>query len=214
MRPDPAGRRQFVGHARPAFPLVVERDAGVHHRAPLRQKDVVYGPVEAAGAAQPGHVPAAGHELGLLALENPAPVERPAFGAGARLAVVENLEAGEHPLAFLAAAAEAPAPGDAITAIDLDRLPAALHGSAGEHRVTLMTVNLLDPVIRQTERDQLADAVIGEVPADRATALGEQLDHPRIGDRINLQPTQRARDHHAIAAGLAQLFDERFWQAL
>src|SRR3954469_15085618 len=104
MRPDPARRRQFIRHTRPALPLVVERHAGMHHRAPLRQKDIMHGPVEAAGAAQPGDVPAARHDLGFIALEDAAPVERLALGADARLAVLDDLEAAEHPLALLAAA--------------------------------------------------------------------------------------------------------------
>ena len=53
--------------------------------------------------------------------------------AAARLAVVENLEAAEHPGGFMTAAAEGPAPADAIAALDRHRLAAALHRGAGNH---------------------------------------------------------------------------------
>src|SRR4029077_925038 len=63
VRPDPALDRQGIGGPGPALPLVVERDAGVRHRPPLGQEDVLTRPVEAAGAAQPSHIPAAGDDL-------------------------------------------------------------------------------------------------------------------------------------------------------
>ena len=47
--PDPGLGRQAVRNPRPALPLIVERDAGVDHRSPLRQEDIVDRPVEAAG---------------------------------------------------------------------------------------------------------------------------------------------------------------------
>ena len=75
-------------------------------------------------------------------------------------------------------------------------------------------MDLTDAVLRQAERDELADAVVGEVPADRAASLGQQLDDAQIGQRIGLQPAQRARDHHPVEAGGAQLFDQCARQAL
>src|SRR5439155_14337082 len=106
-----------IGGPRPALPLVFQRDAGVGHRPPLRQEDVVDGPVEAAGAAQPGDIPAARNDLRLGPREDTAPV----YGAvrvGPRLAVHDNLEAAEHPGGLLAAAAKAPAPADPVAARD------------------------------------------------------------------------------------------------
>src|ERR1700687_27874 len=58
MWPDPGLCRQRVRDSRPVAPLVVEWDPGGAHRPPLRQKDVVDRPVEAAGRTEPGHVPA------------------------------------------------------------------------------------------------------------------------------------------------------------
>src|SRR2546427_1784316 len=46
---EPRLRGQRVRDSRPAAPLIVERDAGVHHRPPLREEDIVDRPVEAAG---------------------------------------------------------------------------------------------------------------------------------------------------------------------
>jgi hypothetical protein len=43
----------------PARPLVLERDTDLRHCPPFRQEDVLDRPVEAAGPAQPGDVPAA-----------------------------------------------------------------------------------------------------------------------------------------------------------
>ena len=60
----------------------------------------------------------------------------------------------------------------------------------------------------------MADAVVGEVPADRAGALGQQLHDAQIGQRIDLQAAQRARDHHSVEAGGVQLFDQGRRQAL
>src|SRR5581483_4966330 len=151
--------------------------------APFGQKHVLYRPVEAAGAAQPGDVPAPGHDLGLGAGEHAAPVERLSLRAQPRLAVVENLEAAQHPGAFLAAAAEAPAAADAVAALDRHRLSAALHRGAGDDGVGAGAVKFAHAVVGQAEGDELADAVVGEVPADRAGPLGEQLDNPQIGQR-------------------------------
>ena len=52
--------------------------------------------------------------------------------------------------------------------------------------------------VRQAERHELADAVVGDVPADRTGAFGQQFHDPQIGQRIDLQPAQRARDDHAV----------------
>ena len=66
----------------------------------------------------------------------------------------------------------------------------------------------MDPVVRQAESDKLADAVVGEVPADRTGALGQQLHDAQVGQRIDLQAPKRARDHHPVEAGGVELFHE------
>src|SRR5688572_6710992 len=83
MGPDPGLGRQRVRDSRPVAPLVVERHAGVDHRAPLRQEDVVERPVEAAGGTEPGHVPASRDDLRFGAMEDAAPVDRGAIRAAA-----------------------------------------------------------------------------------------------------------------------------------
>src|SRR5438067_1605987 len=103
-----------------------------------------------------------------------------------RFAVFEDLEAAGHPAAVVTAAAELPASADAVAALDRHRLPAALHGGAGD-RGRPVPVDFADAVLRQAERDELADAVVGEVPADRAAPLGQELDNAQIGQRIGLQ---------------------------
>src|SRR5205823_8265890 len=100
-----------------------------------------------------------------------------------------HLEAPQHPGGLLTAAAELPASADAVTARGRHRLPAAGYRGAGDDRVGPLPVDLLDPVIRQPERHQLADAAIAEVPTDRADALGQRLDDAQIGQRVDLQPT-------------------------
>ena len=77
-----------------------------------------------------------------------------------------------------------------------------------------LAVDLVHALVRQAERDELADAVVAEVPADRAGALGQQLDDAQIGQRVDLQAAERARDHHAVEAGFAQLLDQGRRQAL
>ena len=69
-------------------------------------------------------------------------------------------------------------------------------------------------LVGQAERHELADAAVAEVPADRAGALGQQLHCAQVGQRVDLQAAQLARDHHPVEAGGAQLFDQRFRQAL
>src|SRR5262249_18345228 len=120
---DPGLGRHGVGDPRPALPLVVQRGAGVGYRPPLRQEDVLDRPVEAAGPAQSGHVPALLDDLRFRTREDPTPVDRSAVRAAARLAAVENLEAAQHPGALLTAAAEAPATADAVTTLDRHCLP-------------------------------------------------------------------------------------------
>ena len=187
-------------------PLVVERYAGMNHRAPLRQKEIRHRPIEAPGAAQPAHLPAAGNDLDLGAREQAAP-EHAAVVAAARLAVVENLEAAEHPGGFMAAAAEGPAPADAIAALDRHRLAAALHRGAGNHGTMALRIDLLHAVVRKAERDQLADAVVGDVPADRACAFGQELDDADVGQRIGLQAAERPRQQEAVKARRVHLLD-------
>ena len=214
VRPDPGLARQGVGDPRPARPLVVQRHADMRARPPLRQEDVLHRPVEAAGPAQPGHVPAPRHDRRFRARKHPAPVERTAIRAAARFAVVEDLEAPQHPGALLAAAAEGPVPVDAVAALDRHRLPAALHRGAGDDGRVPVRVDLVHALVRQPERDELADAVVGKVPADRAGALGQQLHDAQVGQRIDLQAAQRARDHHSVEAGGVQLLDQGRRQAL
>src|SRR5579862_5256157 len=214
MRTNPALGRQRISGAGPALPLVVERDAGMDHGATRRQENIVDRPVEAAGPAQPGHVPAARNHLRLGAAEHPAPIEGLAVGVATRPAAIENLKASQHPGAFLTAAAELPAPADPVAALDRHRLSAALNRGAGDDRVAALGVDLFHALIRQPEGDQLADAVVGNIPADRTRALGQQLDNAQIGQRIDLQTAQRARDHHAIKAGGAQFGDKSRGQAL
>jgi hypothetical protein len=75
-------------------------------------------------------------------------------------------------------------------------------------------VDLLDARVRQPERDELTDAIIGDVPADRAGALGQQLRDTRVGQRIDLQIDQSTRDHHSVEAGGVQLLQQGFRNAL
>src|SRR5262249_57647277 len=114
-------------------PLVVQRGAGEGHRPPLRQEDVLDRPVEATSPAQPGHVPTPLDDPHFRTWEDPTPVDRGAVRAAARLAAVENLEASQHPGALLTAAAEAPAPADAVATGDCHRLPAPRHARPRAH---------------------------------------------------------------------------------
>src|SRR5205814_9522853 len=149
-RPGPG--RQAVRHARPALPLVVEGDAGVDHRSPLRQEDVVDRPVEAAGRTESRHVPAPLDDLRFRTREDPAPVDRGAIRAAARLVAVENLEAPKHPGALLAAGTEGPATGDPVSTVDGHGAPAPLHGRAGDGGVASLPEARGDAFVRQTER--------------------------------------------------------------
>ncbi len=72
----------------------------------------------------------------------------------------------------------------------------------------------MTPSSGRPKRDELADAVVGDVPADRAGALGQQFDDAQVGQRIDLQAAQRARDHQAVEAGGVQLLDQRWRQPL
>src|SRR5207249_11789411 len=96
----------------PALPLIDEQDAGLDHRTPPRQEDIVARPVEAARRTHPRNVPAPLDDLRFGTREDPAPEDRAAIRAAARLYAVEDLEAAEHPGALLAARAEGPAPGE------------------------------------------------------------------------------------------------------
>src|SRR6516162_11482298 len=118
------------------------------HRPPLRQEDILDGPVEAAGPAQSGDVPAPGHDLGFGTPKDPPPVEGLAFRAETWPPVFENLEAPQHPGALLTAAAELPSPADAIAAGDRHRLPAPRHRGAGDDGVGALPVDLLDTLVR------------------------------------------------------------------
>src|SRR5262249_26502147 len=142
-----------------------------------------------AGAAQPGHVPAALDDPRFRPREEPTPVDRGAVRAAARLAIVENLKAPQHPGALLTAAAEAPATADAVATLDRHCLPAPRHGGAGDDGVGPVRVDLVDTFVRQPERDELADAVVGHVPADRAGTLGQEFYDAQIGQRVGLQAT-------------------------
>src|SRR5271169_2921460 len=104
--------------------------------------------MEAARAAQSGHVPAPRHDLRFRARKHAAPVERSAFRVPARLAVIaEHLEAPEHPARLLTATAELPPAADPITAGDRHRLPAARHCGSGDDRVRPLPVNFVDALI-------------------------------------------------------------------
>ena len=186
----------------------------MHHRPPFRQEDVVDRPVEAAGRTESRHVPAPLDDLRFRTREDPAPVDRGAIRAAARLVAVENLEAPKHPGALLAAGTEGPATGDPVSTVDGHGLPAPLHGGAGDGGVASLPVDLVDSFVRQTERDELGDVVVAEVPADRAGGLGQQFHDAQIGQRVGLQPAQFTRPHQTVEAGGVKLLHQRFRQAL
>src|SRR5262249_23118398 len=200
--------------AGPATPLVVERDAGVHHRAPLRQEDVLDRPVETAGRAHPGDVPAPLDDLRFRTREDSAPVDRGTIRTPTWLGAVENLKAGQHPGAFLTTSAERPATGDLVATIDGDRPAASLHGSPGDGDIAPMPIILLDALVRQPQRDELGVVVVADVPADRAGALGQHLDDAEVRERVGLQPAQLPWSHEPVEAGGMELLDQRLRQAL
>src|SRR4029077_18875594 len=112
VRSEPGLDRQGIRDAGPARPLVVELAGRMVHDPGLGQEDIGDGPIKTAGAPHAVDVPAVRHDLDLGAFEHAAPVLRLAAGIGARRTVVDDLEAAEHPAAFHAAAAEAPAAAD------------------------------------------------------------------------------------------------------
>src|SRR5215831_7530702 len=117
MRPDPALDRQLISKPRPARPLVLEWDADLRHRSPLRQEDILDRPVKAAGAAQTRDIPTPRHDFHFGPREHPAPVERPAVRVRQLLAVIaDHLKAPQHPAGLLTAAAELPPTGDPVAA--------------------------------------------------------------------------------------------------
>src|SRR6185436_8930778 len=136
-----------------------------------------------------------------------------AIRAVARLVAIEDLETAEHPGALLAAGAEGPATGDAVPAVDGDGPATTLHGGAGDGDFS-GPEDLLDAFRWQTERDELGDVVVAEIPADRAGRLGQQLDRPQIGQRIELQPAQLSRSDEAVEARRVTLLDQPLRQAL
>src|SRR5260370_37806202 len=95
--PDPGLGRQAVRNPRPALPLVVERDAGVDHRSPLRQEGIVYRPVEAAGCTYPGHPRAPLDDLGVRTREDAPPVDRRAPPSPPPPLPPHNLDAPQPP---------------------------------------------------------------------------------------------------------------------
>src|SRR2546430_1381049 len=183
VRPDPGLGRQSVGDPRPDPPLVVQRGAGLDHRPPLRQEDVLDDPVEAAGPAQPGHVPAPLDDLRFRTREDPTPVNRGAVRVAARPAAVANLAPPQHPGTLLTAAPEAPAPADAVATSDWHRLPAPRHGGAGDDGVGPVRVDLVDALVRQPDRDELADACVGQGPTERDHALSQELHDAQVSQQ-------------------------------
>src|SRR5439155_56301 len=99
-----------------------------------------------------------------------------------------NLEAAQHPGALLTAGAEGPATGDPVATSDRHGPPAPHHGGAGDDGVGSARVDLVHALVRQPERDELADAAVGDIPADRPGGLGAFLaPHHPIGEHPMLQ---------------------------
>ena len=98
--------------------------------------------------------------------------------------------------------------GDAVAALDRNCLPAALHCGAGDDRVGAVGVDFADAFVRQAEGHELADTIVGNVPTHRSGAFGQKFGNTEVGQRIDLQAAQGARDHHPIEAGGAHLFDQ------
>jgi hypothetical protein len=71
----------------------------------------------------------------------------------------------------------------------------------------VLRIDLLHAVVRKAERDQLADAVVGDVPADRTCAFGQELDDADVGQRIGLQAAERPRQQEAVKARRVHLLD-------
>ena len=72
----------------------------------------------------------------------------------------------------------------------------------------------MDTFVWQSERQELADTVVGQIPADRASAFSQEFHDTQISQRVGLQATQLARNHQAIEAGGVKLLYQCFWQAL
>jgi hypothetical protein len=147
-------------------------------------------------ARRPSTVPASLDDLRFRALRRTPASGPSAVRAAARLVAVENLEAAEHPGALLAAGAEGPATGDPVAAIDgHGRVPPPITAVPAMTVSAPVRVDLVDAFVRQAERDELADAVVGHDSSRRARALGQELDDARRRSRIDLQAAHGARHH-------------------
>jgi hypothetical protein len=102
---------------------------------------------------------------------------------------------GQHPAALLAAAAERPAAGDQVAAVDGDGRSAAGYRGAGDDCVRAVLEDLLHARLGQAQGDQLANGVVAHVPAHRAVAFSERFHHAEKRQQVDLEATECARHH-------------------
>src|SRR5262249_51265550 len=89
----------------------------------------------------------------------------------ARLLALDDPAGADHPVTLAAAAAEAPAPGDEVAAVDRHRLPGDGPDRPGKDDVGSVTEDLAHALVGQAERCRAGDRVGPQIPADRAIPL-------------------------------------------
>jgi hypothetical protein len=183
--PDERMDRERVERPRPSVPLVGQQPAVDVNRAVLGHEHVGDRPIMAAGAAHAGHVPAI-DDRALRRMKVAAVQRGCTVGVLSELLACLNLEVGEHPLALPTAAAKRPPPADEVSAVDRHALAATWHRGAGNDRVWAAAKDFLDAGSRQAQRNQLANRVVHQVPANRGVALSHQLADAQEGREVDL----------------------------
>ena len=198
VRPYPGEAWQRIADTRPVRPLVVQRCAGVHHDPAFRDKHILDRPVEATGAAHAGHVPASRYDrhfvLGERATQYPGP------RAGMAKLPVSKWPPGSRCRSSSDRRHDSRRPPVRLSRHPPPRCrPGSCRGRWRKFPHAL---------VRVAERDQLPDAIVGNVPAGRPQTLRQQFDDALIGQRIGLQAAQRTRYHQAIKPGRAKFLHQ------
>ena len=109
---------------------------------------------------------------------------------------------GGQPVSALAAAGVRPAAADAVAALDGHGAAVGRGQGAGDDGVRIAPVDLPADV-RPEEAGQMRDGRVdlGD-PAGRAIGPRKLVQHIELGDRIDLEPANRARREHAADADL------------
>ena len=120
----------------------------------------------------------------------------------------EQRRVAAEPFGVPAAGREAPAPGDAIAALDDDRAAGSRQVRTPGEDAVAVAEYLARGLLGQIRRDHRAAGILSQAPRRAAVALRQRVQDLGIGQRVEFGAAERARQQHAEDAAILHRLDD------